>query len=100
MRSLVACCAGVATGLALMLAPEEASAFERQWHAGIGLGYAVVTAGGAQSGFGGGLHLTYGLSDAFNLMVEGDFTAHRKSGDWILLPSGSVGLGYVIDILE
>jgi hypothetical protein len=99
MRSLPVL-AGALAGLAISLACGEADAFERQWHAGIGLGYAVVSAGGAQSGFGGGLHLTYGLTDAFNLMFEGDFTAHSKSGEWILLPSASLGVGYVIDILR
>ena len=49
-------------------------------------------------GFGGGAHLTYGMTDAFNALVELDFTAH-PSGD-TLVASGAVGAAYVFDVLE
>ena len=61
----------------------EAHAFERQWHVGIDGGYAVVFEDG-MSGFGGGAHAAYGLSDSFNAMLELDITRH---------PGGSVALG-------
>jgi hypothetical protein len=61
-------------------------------------------------GFGGGLHLTYGLTDAFNLMLLADVAGHPgKAGVLgsedpprpdIMLLGGSVGAGYVIDILQ
>jgi opacity protein-like surface antigen len=79
------------------LAPSEAQAYERQWHAGVSLGYGLFGDGGA-SGLGGGLHLTYGLSDAFNAMAEVDATYHP--GSERVLASGAVGASYVIDVLR
>lgn len=83
--------------IAALALPSRASAYERQWHAGVGLGYGLLGDGGG-SGFGGGLHLTYGLNDAFNAMAEIDTTYHP--GSKTLLASGSLGVGYVLDILQ
>ncbi len=103
--------AGVALGAALSIAllfPREASAFEHQWHAGANAGYAALVTGPGATlhGFGGGLHLTYGLSDTLNLLVTGDVTVHpaaRSKGvpvDGFVLAGGNVGVGYVFDILQ
>jgi hypothetical protein len=76
-------------------AAPRAGAFERQWHAGVDFGYANLFDEGA-SGFGGGAHLTYGLTDAFNAMLELDVTHHpsRDATVW----SGVVGAAYTLDI--
>jgi hypothetical protein len=94
---------------ASMLAPSSAAAFERQWHVGVDAGYAVVFDGGA-SGFGGGAHAAYGLSDSFNAMLELGITHHPGaavslgSGDGAkvfsleTIASGALGIAYTIDV--
>ncbi len=99
MPRLLSVALATAIATVLLAAPRRADAYERQWHAGIGLGYAVVSSAGAKSGLGGGLHLTYGLSDTFNLLVEADFTAH-PAAKGVLVPSASAGLAYVFDVLQ
>lgn len=92
-----------------LLAPSAAFAFERQWHAGADAGYSVLMdpKGTALHGFGGGLHLTYGMSDTINLLLDASVTVHPATTDaegnpveGSLLTGGSVGLGYVFDILQ
>lgn len=62
--------------------------------------------GASLHGFGGGLHLTYGLSDTLNLLVLGDVSVHPattledKPVDGVILAGGTVGIGYVFDILQ
>jgi hypothetical protein len=110
LRSPLRC---LATVLALapalvLLAPREASAFEHQWHVGADAGYAALITGPGATlhGFGGGLHLTYGISDTLNLLVTGDVTVHPAgkykglSVDGFVLAGGNVGVGYVFDILQ
>jgi hypothetical protein len=76
-----------------------ASAFERQWHAGAGFGYALFgNAAGAQQGFGGAAHLTYGLTDTWNLLAHVDLTRH-PSGQ-LTVAGGAVGAAYVLDVLR
>lgn len=86
----------------------EAAAFERQWHVGADAGYAALIqpTGATQHGFGGGLHLTYGLSDTVNLLALVDVTKHFSTTHEgqpvpeVLLGGGSLGFGYVFDILS
>lgn len=95
-------------GLVGILVPRAAGAFEHQWHLGADAGYSVLLNGQGASlhGFGGGLHLTYGLSDTLNLLVLGDVTVHPATQlegqpvDGVILAGGSVGVGYVFDILQ
>jgi hypothetical protein len=102
------------------LAPAQSHAFERQWHAGASFGYTALMGSHATlHGIGGGLHLTYGLTDALNLMAEGNVSNHfTRLGDLpvdadgkptgaaatqlppTLLASGAVGVGYVFDVLQ
>lgn len=97
--------AGLCIGLAI---PREAKAFEHQWHLGAEAGYAalVTGAGATLHGFGGGLRLTYGLSDTVNLIASGDVTMHPASKykglavDGSVLAGGNLGFSYVIDILQ
>jgi hypothetical protein len=84
---------------ALMLWTTPASAYERQWRVGGTFGYtALLTQGGDFHGFGGGVHLDYGLTDALNLMVRADVFRYPKPE--LALLSAGAGIGYVIDILE
>jgi hypothetical protein len=85
--------------LALLLVlglPRSAWAFERQWHVGLDAGYARLFGQGAASGFGGGGHLAYGLSDMFNALVELDATVHPASSTTVW--SGAAGLAYTLDV--
>lgn len=87
----------------------QANAFERQWHVGIDGGYAVILDQGV-SGFGGGAHAAYGLSDSFNAMLELDVTRHAGAavtvgaGDGAkvfsleTIASGAAGIAYTIDV--
>ena len=87
----------------------EARAFERQWHVGIDGGYAVIVDQGV-SGFGGGAHAAYGLSDSFNAMLELAITHHPGASVTVGQPgaesvrsletimSGAAGIAYTIDV--
>jgi hypothetical protein len=90
--------AAVAAALAALLAPSRADAFERQWHAGASFGYALLADPGSYPGFGGRLHLAYGLTDTLNALVEFDMASH-PGGDLMAL-GGSAGVAYVVDILQ
>jgi hypothetical protein len=83
-------------------APREAAAFERQWHAGADLGLSFF---GDNPGLGGGGHLTYGLTDAFNALLEVDATRHGVGflggGDeHATVLSGAAGVAYTLDITQ
>jgi hypothetical protein len=87
----------------------DAHAFERQWHVGIDGGYAVILEDGV-SGFGGGAHAAYGLSDSFNAMLELDVTRHPGADITLgtganarvfsleTIASGAAGVAYTIDV--
>lgn len=104
-RLLVPLGAGAA---ALAAGAGDAAAFERQWHVGVNAGYSpyINPAGVTLHGFGGGLHLTYGVSDTINFLAIADVTVHPATTagdtpvDGLILGGGSVGLGYVFDILQ
>jgi hypothetical protein len=88
-----------------------ALAVEREHHVGADLGgsmLVVADKGSADIGGAAGAHYTYGLSDAFNLMVEGAWSLlsldeTRKASTPRTRPSwaanADVGLGYVLDVL-
>lgn len=84
----------------LLLGTSSASAFERQWRTGLSLGYAYFSNVGDEKlhGLGGGLHLTYGLSDAWNASITAD-TSYHPSGDALIF-GGAAGVSYVVDILQ
>jgi hypothetical protein len=95
--------------LPVLLAPREAGAFERQWHVGFDAGYAVLFDDGV-SGYGGGAHGAYGISDSFNAMVELSATRHPGAGVTVgagdnqqvlsmeTILSGAAGVAYTIDV--
>lgn len=82
------------------LMPSRADAFERQWHAGVSVGYLAMLGPTAQPphGFGGGLHLAYGLTDAINLIGELDVSEHPAQRAF--LAGGGVGASFIVDILQ
>jgi hypothetical protein len=94
---------------ALSFGARNAAAFERQWHVGLDAGYAVLFENGV-SGFGGGAHAAYGLSDSFNAMVEVGVTRHPGAGVTLgaendrralsveTIASGAAGVAYTIDV--
>jgi hypothetical protein len=83
------------------LAAPQAHAYERQWHAGLDGGYAGLFGDQTVSGFGGGVHLGYGLSDAFNLLVEIDGTRHPDAGSrGTTVWSGGAGIAYTLDVAK
>ncbi len=100
--------ASVAAPLLALCVSREAAAFERQWHVGANAGYAALIrpTGATLHGFGGGVHLTYGLSDTVNLLALADVSMHPSSTfesqpvPETLLGGGSVGFAYVFDILQ
>lgn len=101
-----------ALAFALGSRPKLAVAFERQWHAGIDAGYASLFSQESKSGFGGGAHLAYGLSDAWNALLEADVSYHPGGAPVIMANchcdpvdrrsrtvwSGALGLAYTLDI--
>jgi hypothetical protein len=83
----------------IALAASSAAAAEREWHAGANAGWALLAGGGASAnGFGASLHLDYGITDAFNLVGNVDFSAHPSAH--VLVPSVRLGAVYVVDILS
>jgi hypothetical protein len=98
-RAAVLSWSALAATAATFLAPGAAHAYERQWHLGADLGYALEgDSAGLANGFGGGVHAAYGLSDAFNAMVDLDATYHP--GGKTLVGSATAGVGYVFDVLR
>ncbi|MGD0676152.1 MAG: hypothetical protein ABSC94_12070 [Polyangiaceae bacterium] len=84
----------------------EAVEREQQLGADAGPGI-LVAAGKTEVGGAIAIHWTYGLTDAFNLMLEasGSVLSLRNEGDathqrpgWIL--DADVGVGYVFDVLQ
>jgi hypothetical protein len=84
----------------LGLLPDEARAFEREWHLGGGAGVAIPS-GEYDLGPALGLYAAYGISDVFDLRLEFAGSRHGVAqGDEINLVSGALGLVYKIDIIQ
>jgi opacity protein-like surface antigen len=93
---------GLLVALGLSGFSSEAQAFERQWHLGIDFGYALSGfPEAAANGYGGGLHLAYGITDAFNLRLHGDVTVFDlpDPATSALIYNASLGVEYVFDVL-
>ncbi|MDI1443980.1 hypothetical protein [Polyangium sp. 6x1] len=96
----------LASILSILAFAPAAEAYERQWHVGGGLGYSLVLPGGSipttatsLHGLGVALHGTYGLTDAFNLLVQVD-GSFAPGAPPVILAGGGVGVGYVLDVLR
>jgi hypothetical protein len=102
-----------AAGLAVCVAAgPRAQAVEREHHLGVDAGASMLVFGDKSTpdlGGGVGAHWAYGLSDAFNLMVEGAWSlvSLREARDaktpttrptWVA--NTDVGLGYVFDVSQ
>jgi hypothetical protein len=98
LSRLVTSLPALALGAAALLAPGRAHAYEHQWHAGMSFGYAALFGDSTAHGFGGGLHLAYGINDTINLLAELDATYH-PSAKWTVV-SGGFGATYVLDVLQ
>jgi hypothetical protein len=86
----------VALAAPWLLWSQRAQAFERQWHAGLDAGFAELARIDKSAGIGGGGHLAYGLSDAFNALFEVDVT--RQFDAHTTVASAAVGAAYTLDV--
>jgi len=87
----------------------RADAYERQQHFGVTTGASFMTTNGGSSpaGWNLGLHYTYGLWDAVNLVVEAD-TSGFSTGpggktpppEPTVVATGGIGAAYVFDVLR
>jgi hypothetical protein len=96
----------------MILIVRPAGAVEREHHVGVDLGATLLSVndkGSVDLGPSAGAHWTYGLTDAFNLMVEGSWSlvsTNEPRGKDIphTRPTweshGSVGVAYVFDVLR
>jgi hypothetical protein len=103
------CAAGALLSAAAWLCPQQARAFEGQWHLGAGLGVMAPTSsyelGGALA-----LHGAYGISDVFDARLtlasslfkpkESDDAAATRSSDTLNLSLATLGLAYKLDVIE
>jgi hypothetical protein len=80
-----------------MLVSSNASAYERQWHVGANLGY-IGGWNGLGHGVGGGVEVGYGVLDWLEVTGELDVSGHPATK--ILVPSGTVGVRFVWDVLQ
>jgi opacity protein-like surface antigen len=87
----------------LVMASDDASAYERQWHLGLSTGYTYASFPAKSGhGFAGGLHATYGITDAFNLRLHSDVCAFDLPDPETnaVLFNNAFGAEYVFDILR
>jgi len=90
--------AAFSTLLACLSWGRAASAFEREWHLGGGLGAAA--ANGYALGPAANLYAAYGLTDAFDLRLELAGSRSAVAGDPAYLYGGKLALVYKIDVIQ
>jgi hypothetical protein len=99
--------------LAVETSTGAALAFEHQHHFGIDGGVAFISINQKPTlsvGGGGGLHYAYGLSDAFNLLVEGAFCPvalqelpnepKQLNNRPTMIENLGVGVAYTLDVVR
>lgn len=102
---------GMATALLMLVRPSCARAEQRELSMGIQPLYGLTYIDDrAPSGGGGNAHLSYGLTDAVSVQIQGGLTAHPLSAlqdDKHMLPAGtlltwqaSAGISYALDIVR
>lgn len=104
--------ASAALVLALIAAASPARAVEHEHHLGIDFGGNLLVIDNKSTNDLGGtamVHYAYGLSDAFNLMVEGSYSLeaigqmadnpHTPKTYPAWIANANVGIGYVFDVL-
>jgi hypothetical protein len=106
MRAFRALFSLLAPFVVVAASSSEASAYERQWQAGLSAGYVHFINGGgtaimpaALPGFGTSISLTYGVNDSLNIITHFDFSAHPGAAP-VLIGGGGAGIAYVIDVLR
>ena len=97
-RDRAATALAAALSAATLLVATAGEAYERQWHVGGGVSYALASGDPPLHGVGPNAHLTYGLTDAFNLALELQGTVHpsREIG----IANAAAGVAYVFDVLQ
>ena len=93
-----------------LLSPATASASEHQHHFGVDGGVAFIKIDQKPTlsvGGGGGIHYSYGLSDAFNFLAEGAFCAVALQEDpepnhnrATMIENLGVGVAYTFDVVR
>jgi hypothetical protein len=95
---------GAALGCAAIGATiaNSAAAVEREHHLGIDLGgnTLVIGASGADMGASIGAHWTYGLTDQFDLMLEGAWSVEALGHHAGSITNADAGVSYVLDVLQ
>lgn len=76
-----------------------ASAFERQWHVGGGVGLATES-GGYDIGPVLGVHGAYGISDVFDVRLELQASRNDLAGFPVWFYATRAGLAYKLDVLQ
>jgi hypothetical protein len=106
MRAFRALFSLLAPLVLLAASSSEASAYERQWQAGLSAGYTHFVNGGGNfsvpgslPGFGTSLSLSYGLNDSLNIIGHADMSVHPGAAP-VLIGGGGVGMAYVLDVLR
>jgi hypothetical protein len=111
--ALVAASSLVLSGALALATAGDAHAFERQHHVGVDLGVSLLNVADKSTLSVGptfGAHYVYGLSDTWNLLVEGAYARvakeelvlndetprTRPTSVW----NGGVGIAYVLDVLR
>jgi hypothetical protein len=99
-------------GGAVLASARPSHAFERQHHLGVEGGFGILKVADKDTldlGGGGQVHYAYGISDAFNFLVEGGYfqvALEEASGQKIPAnrPTGvsnlGVGIAYVLDVVR
>jgi len=96
----------LAAGLGALLVTTTsapARAFEREWHVGAQVGYALSSfPAGKASGFGAGGLASYGLTDAVNLRINGDVSIVDipEPETSALIYTATAGAEYMLDTLD
>lgn len=89
--------ASAAALAAAILTPAPASAYERQWHAGLDVGY-LGGWNGVGHGFASGVNLGYGVKDWLDLAGAIDVSYHPSSK--VVIPTVTAGVRFAFDVLQ
>lgn len=97
MRIGLVSLASAAALAAVILASPRASAYERQWHAGLDVGY-LGGWNGVGHGFASGVNLGYGVKDWLDVVGAVDVSYHPSSK--VVIPTITGGVRFVFDVLQ
>ena len=94
--------AAAACALIAIVFADSAAAVEHENHLGVDVGGNALVIGGAGSdtGVSLGAHWIYGLTDQFDLLVEGAWSLETFGGHAGSLANLDAGVSYVLDVLR